>query len=96
MPKVYNKNWNIKALSINFNQKQWRQDFGAFVKEQLSWLDNTYVTRAQNDIDKSSKYFEVFNVNGDKVCVYFKNQKDVISSTHVELVNKYLEKRAPI
>lgn len=33
MAKRYNSNWDAKRLVVSFNQKQWRQDFAAFVRE---------------------------------------------------------------
>lgn len=71
MSRAYYQNHKAKRLEVNFNQKQWRQDFADFVKNRLSWVSDTVVTRAKtitkgvNLYHKGIKYFEIQNSYGD-------------------------------
>lgn len=47
MGKAYNSKWKVTPLTVNFNQKQWRQDFGAFIRSKLFWDGTTLVTRSK-------------------------------------------------
>lgn len=67
MAKKYNSNWDAKRLVVSFNQKQWRQDFAAFVREKKFW-SITRVTRSRaisnNPLDRGIKSFEVYDRYG--------------------------------
>lgn len=97
--KTYNSNWNVKRLSVNFNQKQWRQDFGAFIRSKLFWDGTTRVSRAKapskgpNSITKGIKQFEVYNRYGGNVSIQFQNENEVLSTTHEDLVKEYFKER---
>ena len=100
MTKTYRSNWNVKELSVNFNQKQWRQDFGAYVRSKLFWFGDVRVSRARVEKGPSSyakikgvKCFEVYNNVGGAVVVHFQNENEIISTTHEDLVKNYFEER---
>ena len=88
--------WNAKKMVVNFNFKEWRQDFAAYVQEKKYWHE-TRVTRAKvldnKFYNKSIKNFEVFNRYGGSVKVSFKNKNEIIDSNEQELINQYLEER---
>ena len=73
MGKAYNSKWKVTPLTVNFNQKQWRQDFGAFIRSKLFWDGTTLVTRSKakskgpNLITKGIRTFEVYNAYGGSV-----------------------------
>ncbi len=96
MAKKYNSNWNAKKLIISFNQKQWRQDFAAFVKEKKFW-SITRVTRSRaissNPLDKGIKTFEVYNQYGGNIKVVYQDDNRIISTTDDDLMKKYFEER---
>lgn len=97
--KTYNSNWNAKKLSVNFNQKQWRQDFGAFIRTKLFWDGTTRVSRAKaiskgpNLVSKGVKQFEVYNRYGGSVKVQYQNENEILYTTHEDLVKEYSEER---
>lgn len=99
MAKTYNSRWETKPLIVNFNQKQWRQDFGAFIRKKLFWDSTTMVTRSKaktkgvNLITKGIKAFEVYNGYGGSVKVEYQNENEILYTTNPDLVNKYLEER---
>lgn len=99
MAKVYNSRWEAKPLIVNFNQKQWRQDFGAFVRSKLFWDGTTMVTRSRakqkgpNLITKGIRTFEVYNGYGGSVKIEYQNENDVLYTTHEDLVKQYFEER---
>lgn len=96
MTKKYKNCWDSKKMNINFTQKQWRQDFASYVREKLFW-DMAMVTRSTivktNNKNEKIKEFSVYNNYGRNIDVKFKNENIIISSTHLDLVNKYLEER---
>lgn len=96
MSKTYNTTWNAKRLTVNFNHKQWRQDFAAFIKDKKFW-DITRVTKAKtlsnNPLNKGTKSFRVYNQYGGQVDVTYSDDCKIINSNHLELVKEYLEKR---
>lgn len=96
MAKKYNNNWNAKKLTINFNQKQWRQDFAAFVKEKMFW-NIAKVTRSKatsnNPLQRGIKIFEVYNSYGGSVKVEYKEGNQIVNATDIELTYEYLKER---
>ena len=99
MAKTYNTNWLAKPLSINFNQKQWRQDLAAYVREHLFW-GITKVSRAKcfNGPDlyskiKGAKTFYIYNDVGGQVIVHFEEDNKILDTTHEDLIKKYFEER---
>lgn len=99
MAKAYNHKWTTKMLTVNFNQKQWRQDFGAFVRNKLFWDGTTMVTRSRGTnngnkfITKGIRAFEVYNGYGGSVYVEYQNENEIITTSHEELLKEYLEGR---
>lgn len=98
MAKIYNSNWIAKPLSVNFNHKQWRQDLAAFIKNQLFWTGITKVSRArviEKDVNNTIviKQFEIYDTVGNQVQVKFKNNNEIINTTHEEIIKNYFEKR---
>lgn len=96
MAKRYNSNWDDKRLVVSFNQKQWRQDFAAFVREKKFW-SMARVTRSKaissNPLDRGIKSFEVYDRYGGSVKVTYQDDNKIIDSTDKELITKYLEER---
>ncbi len=96
MAKKYNNTWNCKKMNIDFTQKQWRQDFAAFVREKLFW-DMAMCTRAivvnGNDKKNKIKEFNVYNNIGRSVSVKFCNNNKIISSSDPNLIENYLQER---
>lgn len=96
MAKKYNSSWNAKRLVISFNQKQWRQDFASFVQEKKFW-GITRVSRAKaistNPMDRGIKIFEVYDQHGGNVSVTFRNDNEIISTSHSNLVKQYFAER---
>lgn len=100
MSKAYNSRWSVKQLNVNFNQKQWRQDFGAYVKNKLFWRGLVLVTRSKAKSKtsnlkstKGSKTFEVYNGYGGSVIVTYQKENEVLYTSHDELIEEYFEKR---
>ena len=100
MSRIYNNNWNAKKLTINFNQKQWRQDLAAYVNEHLYWNGRVRVTRSKAIEKNSSIYFkgrrqfEIFNDSGGRVFVQYENENEIISTSHSDLINNYFKERS--
>lgn len=96
MARKYNSNWNAKKMSVNFNEKQWRQDLAYFIVNKLYWY-KVRVSRSRavsrKTIDKGNKQFEIFDGYGGQVIVIYKNKCDLISSTHEELIKEYLHQK---
>lgn len=68
-------------MGVNFNQKQWRQDFAYYVKEKLEW-DTSRVTKSKviekghydnslGDYISSLKEFRVINGCGEEVIIQY-------------------------
>lgn len=99
MGKVYNSKWKVTPLTVNFNQKQWRQDFGAFIRSKLFWDGTTLVTRSKakskgpNLITKGIRTFEVYNAYGGSVIVEYQNENEVLYTTHEDLIKQCFEER---
>lgn len=96
MAKKYNYSWNAKKISINFNEKQWRQDLAFFIKEKQFW-DITKVTRSKainsNPLDRGIKSFEVYDQCGHSIKVIYKNEREIVSATDLDLIQKYFIER---
>lgn len=96
MAKKYNSNWLAKEMIVNFNEKQWRQDFASFVEKKKFWFI-TKVTRSkaisQRIKDKGIKWFDVYNEYGNIVRVTYKNNNTILKTTDAEIVDEYLKSR---
>ncbi len=96
MAKRYNSNWDAKRLIVNFNQKQWRQDFAAFVKEKKFW-SIVRVTRSKtisnNPLDKGIKSFEVYDRYGGSVRVTYQDNNKIINTNDIDMIKSYLEEK---
>lgn len=94
--KKYNSNWNAKKLTVNFNQKQWRQDLAAFIREKKYW-HQARVTRSRaannNPFNKGSKIFEIYNGAGGSFYIQYKNNCEIESATDLSLVEEYMKVR---
>lgn len=99
MAKKYNNNWNAKKLIVSFNQKQWRQDLAAYIREKLFWPE-ARVTRSRNisnkKADKGIKQFEIFNNTGYSISIKYKNDNEIIECSKYEVVRDYLEEKGMI
>lgn len=96
MAKQYRTTWGAEKLTINFNQKQWRQDFAAFVKEKRYWAV-TRVTKSRsisrNPLDKGIKTFTVYDRYGNEVKITYQNNNEIINTTDSEITLMYFEER---
>lgn len=97
MTKKYNNRWNAKKMTVNFNQKQWRQDLAAFIQRKKYWK-YAIVTRSKtvsnNVFDKGSRYFEVYDGFGNNIFVQYKDQCKVEVSNEMDLILEYLDSKA--
>lgn len=93
MAKKYNRSWVAKKIVIDFNQKQWRQDLGAFISLKKYWYF-AKVTRSRI-VDRLSnvKSFEIYNQHGDSFCITYRDKNKVIDCSDKELVQKYFEEK---
>lgn len=96
--KKYSNKWIAKPLTINFNHKEWRQDFAAFVRKKLFW-DIAMVTRAKSS-SKSKYYnasecreFEIYDGYGRNIKVVFKNKNGIVSISQPGLIEEYYSLR---
>lgn len=96
MARKYNSYWDFKEIKINFNEKQWRQDFAAYVKAKRFW-SRARVTRSKVDPNsvgnEGIKYFEVYDGYGGNVKVKYQDGRNIVNSTHKELIEQYFEDR---
>lgn len=99
MARKVNNSWIAKKLSINFNQKQWRQDLASFIHDKLFW-PATRVTktkiisgrRTANEI----REFQVYNSNGINITIRYKHQNQILYSSDREVIKQYFESRRVI
>ena len=77
----FNNSWEAKSLIINFNQKQWRQDLAAFIRESLGW-SNTKVGRSKYLNDTKTKKFEIYNDMGNKFWINYNGKNEIIDSSN--------------
>ena len=95
--KTYRNNWEPCKLVVNFNQKQWRQDFASFIVNKLNWFD-ARVTRSKLIEDKSVykeaiREFEIYTAGGETFKVQYTNKNEIISSSNDLMVKDYLAKK---
>ena len=83
--------WNVQKMQINFNYKQWRQDFGAFVKDKLFWDSTTTVTKTR--VVDAGKEFIIYYRYGE-VVVRYKNERNVIFCSRKDIMDSYLKERS--
>lgn len=97
MSKKYNSSWSAKKLTINFNQKQWRQDLAAFIQQKKYW-SNVKVTRSKsvtnNVFCKGSRFFEIYDGLGNSINIQYKNQNEIEFSNELDLLNEYINSRS--
>lgn len=87
--------WQVEKINVNFNQKQWRQDLGEFIKSKKFWDGTTRVTRSKS-VSKDSagcKRFSVYNAYGGEVVIQYQNLYEILYSNELDLVKSYLDKR---
>jgi len=93
--KKYNSSWSAEEMKINFNQKQWRQDFAAFISKKLYWL-STRVSRSKI-IEKKTTYneaikeFYAYNDCGDAVIVKYTNKNEIVCTSDEDLLAEYFK-----
>lgn len=94
--KTFNSNWKAKTLTINFNQKQWRQDIAAFIRDCKKWT-STRVTRSKiisEDKSKTIKEFQIFNENNNEFFnVQYRGENQILDSTDMALTDEYIKGR---
>lgn len=79
-----NNRWYAETLKINFNYKEWRQDFAAFVKRKLFW-DFAMVSKSRavdlkdGVYEKGYKWFEVYDPHGRWIKIIYTNQSKIIA-----------------
>ena len=72
---------NLKMSVVNFNQKQWRQDFAAYVQDKLGWtssrvtkskvIKKAYYDNSLGEHITSLKEFRVINGSGNEVKIQY-------------------------
>ena len=94
MAKKYNSSWYSKEMIVDFNQKQWRQDLAAFIRNKLFW-DLAKVTRSKSisnrAVDKGIKKFDVYDGYGNSVSITYEMKNQILNSTNLEVVLEYLK-----
>ena len=94
MAKKYNSSWYSKEMVVDFNQKQWRQDLAAFIKNKLFW-DFAKVTRSKTisnrSADKGIKTFSVYDGFYNRIEVVYEMQNHILTSTNIDIVLDYLK-----
>ena len=91
--------WGAEKLTVNFSQKQWRQDFAEYVRRKKFWDGTTRVTKARlipnttDQVEKGIKEFTVYNAFGGEVVIQFQNLYEVLYTNEFDLVKSYLEER---
>ena len=73
--------WNAEEMTINFNQKQWRQDLSAFISKKRYWFQ-TRVGRSRT-IEKKTNYndavkeFSIYNPHGGEEIIRYMNKNEI-------------------
>ena len=99
MRKANNSKWKVTPLTVNIKQKQWRQDFRAFIRNKLFWDGTTLVTRSKakskehNLATKGIKTFEVYNAYGGSVKVEYQKENEILYTSHEELLKQYFAEK---
>lgn len=94
--------WKTEKLVINFNQKQWRQDFGEFIRQKKFWDGTTRVSKSKSipkdssNITKGIKQFSIYNAYGGEVIIQYQNLYEVLYTNESDLVKSYFEERKMI
>ena len=95
--KKYNSSWDAEKLEINFNQKQWRQDLAAFVRNKKYWfsarVSRSRTVEAKTTYNSSVKEFEVFDGYGGHIVVRYTNKNEVIYTSNEEIITMYFQER---
>lgn len=93
--KNYNSSWEAKTLKVNFNQKQWRQDIAAWIRDCNLW-PSARVTRSKivsEENNKVIKEFKIFNENDSCFCVQYSGENKILNSSNSVLTEEYLKGR---
>ncbi len=91
MAKKYNRSWVAKKIVIDFNQKQWRQDIGAFISEKRYWFFAKVTRSKMLDRVTNTKTFEIYNKHGVSFYITYQGQNKVVDCSDKDLVQKYFE-----
>lgn len=84
--------WYAKKMTINFNQKQWRQDLAEYLRRRLFWDGTTRVTRTKKTA--TYKQFEVYDQFGGEVVIRYQHDNQVVHTTHQTLIDDYFKERS--
>lgn len=90
MARRYNSSWSAKRITVNFNEKQWRQDLASFIQKNLQWAGVKVSRASKGDI----KSFRIFSSIGGEVKVSFKNENEIIECSNKEIIKKYFSERS--
>lgn len=93
--KRFNSSWEAKTLKVNFNQKQWRQDIAAWIRDCNLW-PSARVTRSKivsEEKDKVIKEFKIFNENDSYFYVKYSEENHILESSNSVLTEEYMMSR---
>ena len=90
--KVRKSSWNYKKMEVNFNYKEWRQDFASYLREKNYW-ESPYVGRARKAKFGSEREFYVKDRAGREFYIRYCDKNKIIFATNVSLVEEYLKSR---
>lgn len=95
--RKHSGSWNAEEMTINFNQKQWRQDLAAFISKKRYWFQ-TKVSRSRT-IEKKTNYndavkeFSIYNPHGGEEIIRYMNKNEIVYTTNEQLLSEYYEKK---
>lgn len=94
--KNFNSSWQAKTLKVNFNQKQWRQDIAAFIRDCNLW-PSARVTRSKTisgEKSNSIKEFRIFDEsNNQSFNIQYRGENQILESSNTVLTEEYLRSR---
>lgn len=96
--KKYNSSWEAEKLEINFNQKQWRQDLAAYIRNKKYWhqarVSRSKTVEARTTYNSSVKEFKVYDGYGGDIVVRYTNKNEIIYTSNEEILLMYFKSRA--
>lgn len=91
--RKYSGSWDAEEMTINFNQKQYRQDLAAFISKKRFWF-HTRVSRSRT-VEKKTNYndavkeFSIYNAHGGEEIVRYMNRNEIVYTTNEQLLSEY-------
>ncbi len=93
--KMFNSSWEAKSLKVNFNQKQWRQDIAAWVRDCNLW-SSARVTRSKIVSEEKNniiKEFKIYNERDNCFYIQYCEENKILDSSNLALTEEYLKGR---